>query len=360
MLKAALYIQNQCDAIDINLGCPQRIAHSGHFGSYLLDEEDRPLVLQIVHTLASNLEIPVFVKIRLLDTVEDTLRLCKQLAMAGASLIAIHARHRVNLVGRTGAGARDGPALLDQVKYIKENIGFSIPIISNGNIITLEDAERNLEYTGADGVMSAEGILDNPALYFNPTDGQSPPSKLALALEYMDMVDKYGPVKMKSVIFHIRRICKQDFEKYQLLEDCLACTDTESVRAVVQQAMDYSTGKTEFVFDPYKLKRAKEAAARKKAEEGKRKAFEDRMIRKAKREGKSDLMYYLNEGAENPTSEELDELKKMSKDEAFQIWKKKHSQHCFAFHFEEGGCPRDRKCAFLHADARISEAVLFG
>lgn len=98
-----------CDGdciVDLNLGCPQRIAHSGHFGSYLLDPTDRPLVLAMVKTLSSHLSIPIFVKIRLLDSVEDSVQLCRQLVEAGAGLIAIHARYRVNLVGRTGPGAR--------------------------------------------------------------------------------------------------------------------------------------------------------------------------------------------------------------------------------------------------------------
>jgi tRNA-dihydrouridine synthase 1 len=115
LLTAARFIETQCDAIDLNLGCPQRIAHSGHFGSYLLGEEDRELVLSIVRKLSHNLSLPVFVKIRLLNTVEETLALCTQLRDAGAALIAIHARYRVNLVGRSGPGARDGAAHLDQV-----------------------------------------------------------------------------------------------------------------------------------------------------------------------------------------------------------------------------------------------------
>ena len=92
--------------IDLNLGCPQRIAHSGHFGSYLLDPADRPLVLSMVRTLSSSLRVPVFVKIRLLNTVAESVELCQQLVDAGAKLIAIHARYRVNLVGRSGPGAR--------------------------------------------------------------------------------------------------------------------------------------------------------------------------------------------------------------------------------------------------------------
>ena len=62
-----------------------------HFGSFLLDEQDRALVLSIVRALSENIRLPIFVKIRLLDSVPDTIRLCKQLAESGASLIAIHA-----------------------------------------------------------------------------------------------------------------------------------------------------------------------------------------------------------------------------------------------------------------------------
>lgn len=69
MFAAAKLIEPDCDAIDLNLGCPQRIAHAGHFGSYLLGDQDRPLVLSIVKRLAltpvseGGLKVPVFVKV---------------------------------------------------------------------------------------------------------------------------------------------------------------------------------------------------------------------------------------------------------------------------------------------------------
>ena len=156
LLAAARLVQDQCDAIDLNLGCPQRIAHAGHFGSYLLDEADRPLVLDIVRTVARDIRIPLFVKIRLLNTVEESITLVRQLHEAGAALVAVHGRYRVNLVGRTGAGARDGPAHLDQIAAIKQALPHVV-IIANGNVVTGDDARANLDTTGADGIMSAEG-----------------------------------------------------------------------------------------------------------------------------------------------------------------------------------------------------------
>jgi tRNA-dihydrouridine synthase 1 len=87
--NASQKAQPYCDAIDLNLGCPQRTAHVGHFGSYLLDKKDRELVISIVKAGVEAVDIPIFVKIRLLDTYEESEELCRELYKAGASLIAV-------------------------------------------------------------------------------------------------------------------------------------------------------------------------------------------------------------------------------------------------------------------------------
>jgi tRNA-dihydrouridine synthase 1 len=40
LLVSARALEGHCDAIDINLGCPQDIARKGHYGSFLQDEWD--------------------------------------------------------------------------------------------------------------------------------------------------------------------------------------------------------------------------------------------------------------------------------------------------------------------------------
>ena len=61
LLAAASLAQGECDAIDLNCGCPQAIARRGHYGAFLLEEPD--LIVRIVATLAAPgaLRVPVLV-----------------------------------------------------------------------------------------------------------------------------------------------------------------------------------------------------------------------------------------------------------------------------------------------------------
>ena len=45
-----------------------------------------------------------------------------------------------------------------------------VPVIGNGNIRNKKDADDLMAYTGVDGVMSAEALLENPALYSKKHD----------------------------------------------------------------------------------------------------------------------------------------------------------------------------------------------
>ena len=158
MLKAAMMIENicDCDAIDINLGCPQGIAKRGKYGAFLMEELE--LLTEIVITIKT-FKIRVTCKTRIYKDLARSLKLCETLVNAGASLLTIHGRTRESKGEFTGA------ADWDTIRRIKEHFKGTVPIFANGGISSLEDVHKCIEYTGCDGVMSSEAILENPALF---------------------------------------------------------------------------------------------------------------------------------------------------------------------------------------------------
>ena len=167
LLAAAVAVQERCDAVCLNAGCPQRTARRRGFGAFLLDEDhaSRLRLLSIVHTVSGSpeLRVPLLVKIRVLDSADATVRLCLQLALAGASLIAVHGRRRGRVDRR-----RDGAADLSLIRAVKAALvraALPVLVLSNGNVRDAADVAANLRYTGADGAMVADALSRDPALF---------------------------------------------------------------------------------------------------------------------------------------------------------------------------------------------------
>jgi tRNA-dihydrouridine synthase 1 len=196
-VAAAKLLQDKVDAVDLNLGCPQNIAKRGHYGSFLQDEWG--LVASIVRAAADGLRVPVWCKIRIFPCVQKSIEYAQMLESAGASLIAVHGRTREQ------KGKFCPPADLDVIRAIKRAV--SIPVIANGNVLSFSDAERALEATGADAVMSAFALLDNPANFYEaPGDGLAP-SRLALSREYLALAEAHG-TPMRMVRLHMFKLLR--------------------------------------------------------------------------------------------------------------------------------------------------------
>mmetsp|Transcript_80712 Transcript_80712/g.234074 ORF Transcript_80712/g.234074 Transcript_80712/m.234074 type:complete len:446 (-) Transcript_80712:15-1352(-) len=208
LLQAARYVEHMCDAVDLNLGCPQAIARRGRYGSFLLEEED--VVVDIVRKLSSQLSVPVTCKIRLFrDDFPRTLRLCKRLEDAGCAMLTVHGRTRFQNKQLVGA--------CDFEKIAAVKAALSIPVIANGGIGTLDDVGRCLEETGVDGVMSSEAALENPALFSgNRDDKGNYVDQNRLAREYLELahfylgVDAGAPKCVKAHLFKLLYAGLQD------------------------------------------------------------------------------------------------------------------------------------------------------
>ena len=186
LLGAARHVAPYCDAVDLNLGCPQGIARKGHYGAFL--QEDWSLVYNLINTLHRELDVPVTAKMRILDTKEKTLEYARTIVDAGASILTVHGRRREQ------KGHITGVADWDMIRYLRESLPPETVIFANGNILQHEDLERCLADTGADAVMSAEGNLSDPSIFAQP-----PPAGQE-GREYWRGRDGKGGYRMDAVL----------------------------------------------------------------------------------------------------------------------------------------------------------------
>ncbi|AQZ18369.1 DUS1 (YML080W) [Zygosaccharomyces parabailii] len=205
LLQAAKLVQDKCDAVDLNLGCPQGIAKKGHYGSFLMDEWD--LVHKLIRKLHDNLDVPVTAKIRIFPEKEKTLEYAKTVLDAGAQFLTVHGRLREQ------KGQKSGLADWDTIKYLRENLPQDTVFFANGNLLYPEDISRCLDFIKCDAIMSAEGNLYNPGI-FNAEDCSDKdkvfPRVDKIAREYFEIVKAHeasqaSHLAMKSHLFKILR-----------------------------------------------------------------------------------------------------------------------------------------------------------
>ncbi|KAJ3260639.1 tRNA-dihydrouridine(20a/20b) synthase [NAD(P)+]-like protein [Boothiomyces macroporosus] len=159
---AAELIAKYSNGVDINCGCPQPWAIGEKIGSYLLSQPEtvKDIVDQVKRRTSSvkmqdGSSFPCSIKIRIHEDLNETVELCKRAEAVGVDWITVH--------GRLKKQKNHEPVNLDALKIMKESV--NVPLFTNGGIYNLKEANAMMEYTKADGVMVATGLLQNPALF---------------------------------------------------------------------------------------------------------------------------------------------------------------------------------------------------
>nr|WP_269517173.1 tRNA dihydrouridine synthase DusB [Candidatus Paracaedibacter symbiosus] len=138
--------------IDINMGCPVKKVVNGHAGSSLM--RDELLAARIIEATVKAVKIPVTLKMRTGwdDASRNAPKLAKIAEECGVKMITIHGRTRCQLY--------NGRADWHFIRRVKEIV--SVPVIGNGDVVTIDDAVTLLDQSGADGVMIGRGCYGRP------------------------------------------------------------------------------------------------------------------------------------------------------------------------------------------------------
>ena len=158
MVEAAKIVEQAGpDVIDLNFGCPVKKVAGKGAGAGML--QNIPKLLEITQKVVDAVKLPVTVKTRLGWNHEQLIitTLAEQLQDCGIQALTIH--------GRTRSQMYTGEADWTLIGEVKKNPRIHIPIIGNGDIKTLADADHAFDTYGVDAVMIGRATFGQPWIF---------------------------------------------------------------------------------------------------------------------------------------------------------------------------------------------------
>lgn len=200
MVEAAKIVEQvKPDVIDINFGCPvKKVANKGA-GSGML--KNIPLLLEITREVVKAVNTPVTVKTRLGwdDNNLIITDLAEQLQDCGIQALTIH--------GRTRAQMYTGEADWTLIGEVKKNPRIHIPIIGNGDVTSVADAQKRFDSYGVDAVMIGRATFGCPWLF---SETNAPDTQKLTLDDKIDILEEMLRINVEKIdeyrgILHTRR-----------------------------------------------------------------------------------------------------------------------------------------------------------
>ena len=158
MVEAAKIVEQAGpDLIDLNFGCPVKKVAGKGAGAGML--QNIPKMLDITRRVVDAVQLPVTVKTRLGWNHDQLIitTLAEQLQDCGIQALTIH--------GRTRSQMYTGQADWTLIGEVKANPRIHIPIIGNGDIHSIEEADQAFDRYGVDAVMIGRATFGCPWLF---------------------------------------------------------------------------------------------------------------------------------------------------------------------------------------------------
>jgi tRNA-dihydrouridine synthase 2 len=152
--------------IDVNAGCPKPFSTTGGMGAALLREPD--LLCSILEALVKEVgaehEIGISVKIRVLETAEETEALVRRLVATGITGLTVHCRTR-DMRPRQRAIRQQLPMIAEICREA------GVAILMNGDVYSRPHAVELAKEFKVDGGMIATAAESNPSVFRSPEQG---------------------------------------------------------------------------------------------------------------------------------------------------------------------------------------------
>lgn len=181
------------ELVDINMGCPMPKIYNNGEGSALLGNPALAAAL-VAACKSAGKRVSVKMRTGISAEIRAGADFAKALEAAGADLITVHGRTRDKIY----AGECDFAAVAEIKKAVK------IPVIVNGGIFGVADAEKAMNETGADGVMIARAAMHDPQIFCDFT-GKERMSLREMILSQLDDVMRYYDEHFSLV--YMRKMC---------------------------------------------------------------------------------------------------------------------------------------------------------